>query len=355
MLLRDSEADDLRLVRPASEALPELAGDPGRYLLSGEIARGGMGVIFRGYDVDLGRDLAVKVIRERHRDHPDIIRRFAIEAQIGGQLQHPGIVPVYGIGRFHDGRLYIAMKLVKGRTLAALLKIREDASVDRARFLSVFEQVCQTMAYAHSRGVVHRDLKPSNVMLGDFGEVQVMDWGLAKVLDRAWAAQAETTSPETDSGGAIRTLGTGWIESDSRSGSVLGTPGYMAPEQARGAHDTLDERADVFGLGSILCEILTGVPAYSGRSSDELYRKAERAELADAVARLDSCGADTELIELAKSCLAPAAKDRPRNAGVVLARVTGYLEGVQLRLKAAGLAQAQAEVRAQWRSENGES
>ena len=173
--------------------------------------------------MDLGHELAVKVIREQHRDHPDIIRRFAIKAQVGGQLQHPGIVPFYGIGRFHDGRLYIAMKLVKGRTLAALLKIREDASVDRARFLSVFEQVCQTMAYATPRGV-RRDLKPSNVMLGDFGEVQVMDWGLAKVLDRAWAAQAETTSPETDSGSAIRTLGTGWIESDSRSGSCWERP-----------------------------------------------------------------------------------------------------------------------------------
>jgi serine/threonine-protein kinase len=120
----------------------------------------------------------------------------------------------------------------------------------------------------------------------------------------------------------------------------------MAPEQARGAIDTLDERADVFGLGSILCEILTGAPAYSGKSSDELYRKAEKADLTDALARLDSCGAESELIDVAKSCLAPAAKDRPQNAAGVLARITGYLEGVQLRLQAAGLARAQAEARA---------
>ena len=121
VLLRDVAADDLLSVQPISDDLPELAGDPGRYHLSGEIARGGMGVIFRGYDVDLGRDLAVKVILEAHRNHPEMIRRFAVEAQIGGQLQHPGIVPVYGIGRLQDGRLYIAMKLVKGRTLAGLL------------------------------------------------------------------------------------------------------------------------------------------------------------------------------------------------------------------------------------------
>ena len=236
VLLRNVEADDLRLVRPIADDLPELAGDPGRYHLSGEIARGGMGVIFRGYDIDLGRDLAVKVILEQHRNHPDMIRRFAVEAQIGGQLQHPGIVPVYGIGRLQDDRLYIAMKLVKGRTLAALLELRKDLGEDRARYLSVFEQVCQTMAYAHSRGVVHRDLKPSNVMLGDFGEVQVMDWGLAKVLDRVWAAEDDSTSSATaDHAGEIRTLRTGSVGSESRSGSVLGTPGYMAPEQARGA------------------------------------------------------------------------------------------------------------------------
>ena len=149
------------------------------------------------------------------------------------------------------------------------------------------------MAYAHSRGVVHRDLKPSNVMVGDFGEVQVMDWGLAKVLDRVWAVEDHDALRFQDHDGVIRTLRASSVAGESRRGSVLGTPGYMAPEQARGSHDTLDERADVFGLGSILCEILTGLPAYSGSSSDELYRKAARAELGDARARLESCGADT--------------------------------------------------------------
>ena len=158
--------DAARLVRPGSPEMPDLSGQPSRYQLIGELARGGMGAIFQGRDLDLGRDLAVKVIREEHRDHPEMVRRFVEEAQIGGQLQHPGIIPVHELGRFPDGRLFIAMKLVRGRTLAALLEARGGPDEDRMRFLSIFEQVCQTMAYAHSRGVIHRDLKPSNVMVG---------------------------------------------------------------------------------------------------------------------------------------------------------------------------------------------
>ena len=202
------------------------------------------------------------------------------------------------------------------------------------------------MAYAHARGVVHRDLKPSNVMVGDFGEVQVMDWGLAKVLDQGGVADEEKARRGRDDASAIRTLRTGSRAGESLAGSVLGTPAYMAPEQARGALDTVDERADVFGLGSILCEILTGQPAYAGRSSAELYRKAECAELTDALARLDACGADAELVALAKSCLAAMPKDRPRDAGVVSASLTAYLAGVERRLSEAGLAQAKAEARA---------
>ena len=120
--LRDA-ADAARLVRPGSPEMPDLSGQPSRYQLIGELARGGMGAIFQGRDLDLGRDLAVKVIREEHRDHPEMVRRFVEEAQIGGQLQHPGIIPVHELGRFPDGRLFIAMKLVRGRTLAALLGV----------------------------------------------------------------------------------------------------------------------------------------------------------------------------------------------------------------------------------------
>jgi serine/threonine-protein kinase len=323
--------------------MPEANGQPGRYHLVGEVARGGMGVILKGRDVDLGRDLAIKVILEEHRDAPEIVRRFVEEAQIGGQLQHPGIVPVHELGRFPDGRLYIAMKLIRGRTLAALLEDRAGPIDDRPRFLSIFEQVCQTMAYAHARGVVHRDLKPSNVMAGDFGEVHVMDWGLAKVLDEGGVADEMRAKRGRDDASAIRTFRTGSEAGESLAGSVLGTPAYMAPEQARGEIDTVDERADVFGLGSMLCEILSGQPAYAGRTGLELYRMAERADVQKAFDRLDACGADAELILLAKSCLRAAPKDRPRDAGAVLSGLNAYLAGAERRLREAGLAKARAE------------
>jgi serine/threonine-protein kinase len=346
VLLRDDHLEPARPVRPHSEEAPTRGNTPARYHLFGELARGGMGVVLMGRDVDLGRDLAVKVLLERHRDDPEAVRRFVEEAQIGGQLQHPGIVPVHELGRLPDGRLYIAMRLVRGQTLAALLRARRGVSDDRPRFLAVFEQVCQAMAYAHTRGVVHRDLKPSNVMVGSFGEVQVMDWGLAKVLDRGGVADEARPHTSGEGAGRVRTVRTGSDAGDSRAGSVLGTPAYMAPEQARGALDTLDERADVFGLGSILCEILTGAPAYAGPTDDALFGQAARADLADAHARLGGCDADSELVALARSCLAPAPKDRPRDAGVVLAGLTAYLAGVRQRLHEAELAQAQAKARA---------
>jgi serine/threonine protein kinase len=164
-----------------------------------EIGRGGMGVVLRGRDRALERELAVKVLLERFRDRPDLVRRFVEEARITGRLQHPFIVPVHELGALPDGRPYFAMKLIQGRTLADLLAERPAPDHDRPRFLKVFEQVCQTIAYAHSHGVIHRDLKPSNVMVGEFGEVQVMDWGLAKVLPQAsrrrWPAPSWARCP----------------------------------------------------------------------------------------------------------------------------------------------------------------
>jgi serine/threonine protein kinase len=127
--------------------------------------------VLKGRDPDLGRDVALKVLREDLRENADMVRRFVEEAQFGGQLQHPGVVPIYELGTFADRRPFFAMKLVKGRTLAQLLEDRKDFADDLPRFLSIFEAICQTMAYAHARGVIHRDLKPSNVMVGSFGEV----------------------------------------------------------------------------------------------------------------------------------------------------------------------------------------
>src|SRR5260370_6417984 len=152
-----------------------------------------MGGVLRGRDVDLGRDLAIKVLLEKYANQPEVARRFIEEAQIGGQLQHPGVVPVYDVGRFGE-RPFFTMKLVKGLTLAQLLAERVDHTQDRPRLLSIALQVAQALAYAHAKGVIHRDLKPANIMVGAFGEVQVVDWGLAKVLAEGGIADGARAS-----------------------------------------------------------------------------------------------------------------------------------------------------------------
>ena len=346
-LLRDTDPGPLAL--PGSPEMPAAGDRPGRLQLLGEIARGGMGAVLKGRDPAIGRDLAVKVLLESHRDKPELIRRFIEEAQIGGQLQHPGIVPIYELGAFADRRPYFAMKLVKGRTLSALLDERSDPARDLPRFLSIFEAVCQTMAYAHARGVIHRDLKPSNIMVGSFGEVQVMDWGLAKVLPQGGAADDASAGKTRDRDTVIATARSGSdTDSDlSRAGSVMGTPSYMAPEQARGEVDRLDERCDVFALGSILCELLTGDPAFTGRSSGEIQRKASRGDLKESADRLDCCGADRDLIALAKDCLAPELEDRPRHAGAITERITAHRTGVEERVRQAEIARAEEKARAE--------
>ncbi len=339
---QDSHADG-----PVS-APPEKAVSDRLELLE-EIARGGMGAVLKGRDADLGRDVAVKVLLEDQQDKAGRAQRFLEEARIAGRLQHPGVVPVYTLGRLPDGRPYFTMKLVKGRTLAELLAERKQPTQDRPRFLAIFEQVCQTLAYAHSKGVIHRDLKSSNVMVGAFGEVLVMDWGLAKVLPRDGAANVGP-APTAPAVSVIRTprgedSEAGRDGSETQAGSVLGTPAYMAPEQACGEVEDVDRRADVFGLGAVLCEVLTGQPPFPGPSETAL-KKARRADLTDAFARLDGCGADADLIALAKRCLAAKPEERPRDAGETAAAVTEYQRSVAERLRRAELERAAAEAKA---------
>lgn len=270
ILLRDQEEDSSPLTLSAGDSDERQAG---RYRLQGEIARGGVGVVLKGRDDDLGRDVAVKMLKKDFQEYPAMLQRFVEEAQIGGQLQHPGILPVFELGRTGRGRLFFSMKLLRGQTLAKLLRERTDLESGRLKVLGIFEQVCQTMAYAHSRGVVHRDLKPSNVMVGPFGEVQVVDWGLAKVLPQGGSAEERHAAAVQAEGPEVETIRS--ISGDSRSlvGSVMGTPSYMSPEQARGEIEQIDERTDVYALGAILCEILTGQPPLSGKK-DQGFRQA---------------------------------------------------------------------------------
>jgi serine/threonine-protein kinase len=338
------------VVCTSSPELPAGMAPGSRLQLLGEIGRGGMGAILKGRDVDLGRDIAVKVLLETHQGKTEFVQRFVEEAQIAGQLQHPGVTPVYELGQFADQRPYFTMKLLKGKTLAARLAERREPADERAQLVGIFGQVCQTLAYAHARGVIHRDLKPSNVMVGMFGEVQVMDWGLAKVLREGGAAD-ERKARAAQAVSVIRTQravdsGTPEFGSHTQAGSVLGTPAYMAPEQARGDVELVDERADVFGLGAILCEILTGQPPYTGNKA-EVARKAQLAALDDAYARLDRCGADGEMVGLARRCLAAEPWDRPHDAGKVAEEVTAYQNSVAERLRQAELAHAAESARAE--------
>ncbi len=313
----------------------------GRVHLLGEIARGGMGAVLRGHDPELGRELAVKVILPAHRDNAELVRRFVGEARLAGQLQHPGIMPVYDVGHLTDGRPFFTMKLVQGRTLAELLAGRPGLGHDLPRVLRYFEATCQAVGYAHAHGVIHRDLKPSNIMVGAFGEVQVMDWGLAKRLGDG----RPDDGPEQTCPPPALTSSTPLPAALTRPGAVVGTPGYLAPEQARGQAG--DQRADVFGLGAILCEILTGAPPYRrGGLLDALHR-AREADLSDGIDRLDRCGGDRELVRLAKDCLATEPAGRPADGSAVAARLAEYLAGVQERLRSAEVGQARAEARAE--------
>ncbi|HET6900724.1 MAG TPA: serine/threonine-protein kinase [Vicinamibacteria bacterium] len=217
---------------------PDLAGT--RYELRGRVGRGGMGTVWRAFDRELGREVALKVMNGPD-PRPGGEARLRTEAQVLARLEHPGLVPVHDLGTLPDGRLFYAMKLVRGR------RLDEHARdlVSAAARLRVFERICEAVAFAHAHGVIHRDLKPQNVMVGPFGEVLVLDWGVAKVLADAEPPAVPAVDPPA--GRAVdvdaATL--------TAAGTVLGTPGYMAPEQARG-ESAVGVAADVYALGALL-------------------------------------------------------------------------------------------------------
>ena len=345
------------------QAAYSLPGD--RYEVVGEIARGGMGVVLRVLDKNFDRPLAIKILLRQRAARIEEERRFLEEARITGQLQHPGIPPVHEIGRLADSRPFFSMKLIEGRTLADLLAERTSPHADLPRFLKIFEQIAQTLAYAHAQGVIHRDLKPSNIMVGAFGEVQVMDWGLARRLGAQTSEVLETSEVFPVTPAAETELSAGIHDSPqetlltavqpghgtdsgrlTQAGQVMGTPAFMAPEQARGVIDALDERADLFGLGAILCVLLTGAPPYEGECGHSVFRRAAQADLSAAYHRLETCGADTELIELCRDCLKVDAAQRPADAGTVAASVSAYLASVQEKLEQARVQRAAAEIQA---------
>jgi eukaryotic-like serine/threonine-protein kinase len=239
--LSDSKVSHLRAV----VGNPDFSGT--KYSFVKELARGGMGTVYLAEDTELNRQVAIKVLSVPEMTE-DLRRRMIREAQIIARLEHPGIVPVHDVGVLPDGRVFYAMKFVRG---VRLDEYSAKTSSMRER-LRKFQAVCDAVAFAHAHGVIHRDLKPQNIMIGSFGEVLVLDWGVAKILrDEKNAASSEADTLMLPPAGASKV-------SDTAHGTVIGTRQYMSPEQSRGEIDQLDERSDIYSLGAVFYFLLTG-------------------------------------------------------------------------------------------------
>jgi serine/threonine protein kinase len=326
-----STVDDSGAYQPVGLTGPYIPAPPADapsvpgYRITAEIAHGGMGRVYAAVDLTLDREVAIKTLLAGAS-----AERFLTEAKMTARLPHPNIPPVHALGKLADDTPYLAMKLIRGRTLAELLEERPSPLAELPRFVQIFEQIAQGVGFAHAQGIIHRDLKPLNVMVGAFGEVQVMDWGLAKEVGSGERERPEERHEEEN-------------VTHTAAGAVLGTPGYMAPEQARG--EAAGARVDVFALGAMLAAILTGQPAFVGTSKREVIERTGRADLADVRERLTNSGADVELIALALRCLSANVAERPVDGHAVAAEVAAYRAGVEARLKQAETERAEAVVR----------
>jgi serine/threonine protein kinase len=245
-------------LREATDA-PDLSGT--KYRLGRALGRGGMGAVYAAEDVELGREVAIKVSSAALS--ASVVERLRREARVVARLEHPGIVPVHDLGTLPDGRVYYVMKLVRGERLDAWAKGKDVRAI-----LRLFQRVCEAVAFAHARGVLHRDLKPENVMVGEFGEALVMDWGIAKELAGAGGTVAADADAVAD------TIPVEASPDATATGTVMGTPAYMPPEQARGDVKAQGARSDVYGLGAILYSLLAGRPPSTGKSGREVIESA---------------------------------------------------------------------------------
>ena len=361
-------ADVASLEHHAFATLAELIADEpptdpghevvGRFVLAEELGRGGMGRVVAARDPHLRRTVAIKLMKHRGASE-SALARFVAEAQVTGQLDHPNIVPVHELGVTGQGEPWFAMKRVQGRSLGEIIRdlrarvpeVRERWS--RHRLLAAFVQVCNAIAYAHDRGVLHRDLKPSNIMLGAFGEVLVMDWGVAGLMGKDEPLPpleyAPTLVPDTSSPFSAGSVTSEGVERstvmETQEGATVGTPGYMSPEQTGGELGQLDGRSDVFALGAILYEILTLQRAYSGPNLFAVVHALMSGPPISPAERAPQEVIPDEIAEVAMKALRMAPDGRYPTATALGEAVQAFLEGSRRRAEAA------ARVDAAWRHE----
>ncbi len=294
-----------------------------RYTVIREIARGGMGKVLEVEDNDLRRSVALKVLRKEMLGRRDLVERFLEEAQITGQLEHPNIVPVHEIGVDGRGNLYFTMKLVEGEELSSVIKRLKQGDANAARsyplgrLIEIFIKLCEGVAFAHARGVIHRDLKPANIMVGRFGEVQIMDWGVSKIVGtREETAERTVASDRRDANVGATMVG-----------AILGTPTYMSPEQARGETDTLDVQSDIFSLGVILYELLSLKLPWTGKNSEEILEQVREFNPDPPSKRTNDRVIPAELESVTMTCLDKDPKARIQSAQDLIDNLRSWQEG----------------------------